>query len=279
MRYEVTYKIEKKEERMVPKRFAVIGKPVAHSLSPIIHQHFAHQTNIHLSYEKIMGDDQFFEQQVSDFFIHNGKGLNITLPFKLRALAMAQQSTSRCQLAGAANTLWMQDNKLYADNTDGVGLLRDLTRYIELQGKNILILGTGGAARGIIHPLLTAHPITITVASRTIEKAIVLQSDFPQIKCASLDTLSGKFDLILNATSASLEGKTILLPTKVMSQKPVCYDLAYKQKEETPFVQYAKNLGCTAIDGIGMLVEQAAEAFFIWNEVMPETEPVLELLS
>ncbi|MCL9683786.1 shikimate dehydrogenase [Legionella maioricensis] len=260
------------------KRFAVIGNPITHSLSPVIHQHFAHQMNIELTYEKIKGDEQHFEQQVSDFFIRDGKGLNVTLPFKQRAFAMAQKSTLRCQLAGAANTLWLQENQLHADNTDGIGLIRDLTRYIELQGKNILILGAGGAARGIIHPLLGANPHTLTVANRTVEKVIELQRDFPLVRCSELDKVTGSFDLIINATSASLAGKTVSVPENVMSQKPVCYDLAYKQKEPTPFVHYAKNWGCDAVDGIGMLVEQAAEAFFIWNAVMPETEPVLSLL-
>ncbi|CEG58848.1 shikimate dehydrogenase [Legionella fallonii] len=264
---------------MTSKRFAVIGNPITHSLSPIIHQSFAHQAKIELSYDKIQGDERLFEQQVSDFFIHKGKGLNVTLPFKQRAFAMAQHRTERCLLAGAANTLWICDNKLYADNTDGIGLIRDLTRYIDLPGKRILILGTGGAARGIIHPLLAANPETLTVASRTVAKAIALQNDFPQIKYAGLDTLSELFDLIINATSASLEGNTIFLPEQVMSYKPVCYDLAYQQKQATPFVDYAKNLGCVAIDGIGMLVEQAAEAFFIWNGVKPKTESVLQLLQ
>lgn len=260
------------------KRFAVMGNPITHSLSPIIHQYFAHQMNIELTYEKIKGDEQQFEQQVSDFFIQDGKGLNVTLPFKQRAFAMAQKSTSRCQLAGAANTLWLQEKQLNADNTDGIGLIRDLTRYIELQGKNILILGAGGAARGIIHPLLASNPNIVTVANRTVEKLIELKSDFPQLRCSDLDNLSGDFDLIINATSASLEGKTISVPVHVISQKPLCYDLAYKQKEPTPFVDYAKNWGCDAVDGMGMLVEQAAEAFFIWNGVMPETESVLTLL-
>ena len=147
--------------------------------------------NIELTYEKIKGDEQCFEQQVSDFFTRDGKGLNVTLPFKQRAFAMAQKSTPRCQLARAANTLWLQENQLHADNTDGIGLIRDLTRYIELRGKNILILGAGGAARGIIHPLLASNPDTLIIANRTIEKVIELQSDFPQLRCSDLDSLSG----------------------------------------------------------------------------------------
>ena len=258
--------------------FAVIGKPITHSLSPVIHQYFARQTNILLTYEKIEGDEHLFEQQVSDFFTYDGKGLNVTLPFKQRAFAMAQKSTLRCQLAGAANTLWVQDNQLNADNTDGIGLIRDLSRYIKLPGKNILILGTGGAARGIIHPLLAIKPSSLTVANRTVENAAKLKDDFPQINYCGLDNLSGEFDLIINATSASLAGKTISLPGQIMLQKPFCYDLAYQKKEDTPFVGYGKSLGCETADGMGMLVEQAAEAFFIWNKVRPETESLLALL-
>lgn len=260
------------------KRFAVIGNPVSHSLSPVIHQYFARQTDIKLTYEKVKGDEVLFEQQVSDFFIDHGKGLNITLPFKQKAFAMAQKRTTRCQLAGAANTLWLQENQLYADNTDGIGLINDLTHYLQLKDKKILILGAGGAARGIIHPLLAINPSVLTVANRTVAKAEELKNDFPLIKCTGFDNLSGAFDLIINATSASLEGATIFLPEHIMAQKPVCYDLAYKKNEPTPFVTYARNLGCQAIDGMGMLVEQAAEAFFIWNGVRPETRPVLELL-
>jgi len=149
---------------------------------------------------------------------------------------------------------------------------------MDLAGKNILILGTGGAARGIIYPLLAINPSSLTVANRTIEKAAKLQEDFPQIHYSGLDIISGVFDLIINATSASLEGKAVTLPEQVMLQQPFCYDLAYKKKEETPFVAYAKSRGCEAIDGMGMLVEQAAEAFFIWNKVMPETGALLALL-
>ena len=260
-------------------RFAVIGNPIMHSLSPIIHQYFAQQTHIKINYEKVEGNEQRFEQQVSDFFTQGGKGLNVTLPFKQRAFAMAQKSTARCLLAGAANTLWMQEGQLNADNTDGIGLIRDLTRYVELPGKDILILGAGGAARGIIHPLLAIKPRSLTIANRTLEKTIELQNDFPQVTYCGLDNVSGVFDLIINATSASLEGRVISLPQQVMSQKPFCYDLAYNQKKATPFVAYTKSLGCDAFDGIGMLVEQAAEAFFIWNKVMPDTEKVLELLA
>lgn len=259
-------------------RFAVIGNPIAHSLSPVIHQAFAKQVNIQLTYEKIKADDPSFELLVSDFFAQDGKGLNITLPFKQRAFAMAQQSSFRCQQAGAANTLWMQANQLHADNTDGIGLIRDLSRYLSVNGKRVLILGAGGAARGIISPLLENRPAELIIANRTSAKAEEFQRAFPQTQCLGFDEIEGQFDLVINATSASLVGEFVALPDECMSAKPFCYDLSYKQHGATAFVQYARESDCDAVDGLGMLVEQAAEAFFIWNGIMPETEEVLTLL-
>ncbi len=259
-------------------RFAVIGNPIAHSLSPIIHQCFAKQVNIQLTYEKIKADEPSFEKQVSDFFTQNGKGLNVTLPFKQRAFAMAQQCSLRCKKAGAANTLWMDANQLHADNTDGVGFIRDVQQFICVEGKRVLILGAGGAARGIVYPLLENHPSELIIANRTLAKAEEFQRAFPQTKCLSLNEIEGQFDLVINATSASLAGEFVVLPAECMSAKPFCYDLSYKQNGITAFVQYARELSCDAVDGLGMLVEQAAEAFFIWHGIMPATKEVLTLL-
>lgn len=259
-------------------RFAVIGNPIAHSLSPIIHQCFAKQVNIQLTYEKIKADDPSFEKQVSDFFTQNGKGLNVTLPFKQRAFAMAQQCSLRCKKAGAANTLWMEANQLHADNTDGIGFIRDVQQFISVKGKRVLILGAGGAARGIVYPLLENHPSELIIANRTLAKAEEFQRAFPQTKCLSLNEIEGQFDLVINATSASLAGEFVALPAECMSAKPFCYDLSYKQNGITAFVKYARELTCDAVDGLGMLVEQAAEAFFIWHGIMPATKEVLTLL-
>ncbi|MCW8445016.1 shikimate dehydrogenase [Fluoribacter gormanii] len=259
-------------------RFAVIGNPIAHSLSPIIHQCFAKQVNVRLTYEKIKGEDSTFEQQVSDFFTVDGKGLNVTVPFKQRAFVMAQHCSARCTKAGAANTLWMEANQLHADNTDGVGFIRDLHRYISVENKRVLMLGAGGAARGIVYPILENHPAELIIANRTVAKAEAFQRAFPQTKCVNLHEVDGPFDLVINATSASLAGEFVTLPAECMSGKPFCYDLSYKQNESTAFVQYARGLGCQAVDGLGMLVEQAAESFFIWHGIMPETEEVLALL-
>ena len=272
-----------------------------------------------LTYEKIQAQQQSFAVQVSDFFTQGGKGLNITLPFKQMAFALAQRSTPRCKAAAAANTLWMQDNLLHADNTDGVGLIRDLSRYSALEapkpqsglqhqitnqesfirhcvipsprirgegnnkgryleGMRILILGAGGAARGIIHPLLASRPASLAITNRTVAKMAEFRLDFPEVQCIDFNHLSGEFDLIINATSASLVGEFVALPQECLLQKPLCYDLAYNQHEATPFVHYARGLGCDAVDGLGMLVEQAAEAFFIWHGVMPKTQDVLTFL-
>ncbi|MBI2786820.1 MAG: shikimate dehydrogenase [Legionella longbeachae] len=259
-------------------RFAVIGNPITHSLSPVIHHYFAKQMDVQLIYEKIKADEQSFEWQVSDFFAQNGKGLNITLPFKQNAFSMAAQSTFRCKQAGAANTLWMEGNQLHADNTDGIGFIRDLNRYIRVQDKRILILGAGGATRGLIYPILENNPAALIVANRTLAKAEELQIAFPQIKCIGLHEITGTFDVVINATSASFSGEVVTVPRECMSTKPFCYDLSYSQDGSTHFVQYARDSGCEAVDGLGMLVEQAAEAFFIWHGLMPETKEVLRFL-
>lgn len=260
-------------------RCAVIGAPIDHSLSPIIHQHFANQIGMSLDYQKIHGDEQGFEAQVRQFFKAKGRGLNITLPYKLRAFAMANHHSSRCLEARAANTLWLQDDKLCADNTDGIGLLHDLARFIDITAKRVLILGAGGAARGIIGPLLNAKVASLTVSNRTIEKALALAHDFPQIDYQPLLASKTEFDVIINATSASLAGTSVTLPIDDGQNKPFFYDLAYNIKQDTPFVASAKAMGCMAVDGLGMLIEQAAEAFYLWHGVRPDTECVRDVLG
>ncbi|MFJ1268438.1 shikimate dehydrogenase [Legionella lytica] len=259
-------------------RFAVMGNPIDHSLSPVIHQYFAKQAGIQLTYAKIKADEQSFEQQLTDFFHQQGRGVNVTLPFKQRAFVMAKQVSERCQQAGAANTLWMHNNQLHADNTDGVGLLRDLHHHINLLGKRVAILGAGGAARGIIHPLLQNKLAELVIVNRTPAKGLELQQLFSQIHVQNINELRGAFDLIINATSASLAGELPSLPPECLIEKPFCYDLSYKKQGDTAFVHYAKEQGCDAVDGLGMLVEQAAEAFLIWHGFKPETQTVLKHL-
>lgn len=257
---------------------AVIGNPIAHSLSPLIHQYFAEQAGLALTYTKIQGDDQGFEEQVKCFFNQGGKGLNITAPYKERAFAMALLKTPRCQQALSANTLWMKDGQLSADNTDGVGLINDLKRSIDLASKRLLICGAGGATRGIIMPLFEAKAAKITVVNRTLEKAQRLLTDFPFIHCIATDAIESSIDVIINATSANFEGETWVFPDNLMETKPFCYDLAYAVDEPTAFVHYAIKQDCPAVDGLGMLVEQAAESFFIWHGFRPETASVLNCL-
>lgn len=252
--------------------FAVIGNPIHHSLSPLIHTLFAKQTNVKLTYQTMQMDLDHFEQQVHDFFKNGGAGLNITSPGKERAFAMSDVATSRCLKAKAANTLWHDGTKLYTDNTDGIGLVRDLTRYIPLQDKNILILGAGGAARGILTPLLEAKPNALTLANRTMTKALALSQEFPPVIVSQLHNLDSSFDLIINATSASIINQALALPTSIVTANTVCFDLSYQQQGTTPFVAWAKEQGCVAVDGLGMLIEQAAEAFYIWHKIHPNTE-------
>lgn len=259
-------------------RFAVIGNPIAHSLSPIIHQHFAEQFGIELSYKKIEGSLPNFEAQVLDFFASGGKGLNVTLPFKERAFAMVAWRTPRCERAHAANTLWSSANELYADNTDGIGLIRDLANYLDLTGKKVLLIGAGGAARGIIMPLFDAKIAELRIVNRTVEKAKQLSMEFPCLKTCSFDELKDSYDVIINATSASLTSDNLMLSPTLLHHETLCYDLAYNREKPTPFVAWARAQAVTAVDGLGMLVEQAAEAFFIWHNLRPETRQVIDVL-
>lgn len=263
----------------MPLQFAVIGNPIEHSRSPDIHHLFGQETGISLNYIKILSKEADFESQVNDFFIQGGKGLNVTLPFKQRAYAMAKNHTPRCQAAKAANTLWMNERReLCADNTDGVGLVRDLSRHIQLPGSRILILGAGGAARGIINPLLEQGLSQLTIANRTEETLAALKDDFPVIECMGLDTLSGNYTLIINATSAGYTEKFIQLPDAILASQPLCYDLSYNLKESTPFVHYGRANGCQAVDGFGMLVEQAAESFYVWSQIRPHIDNIINKL-
>lgn len=253
-------------------QYAVMGNPISHSLSPLIHHFFAKQTGIALQYDKIEVPIPLFEQYVFNFFKRpESKGLNITLPFKERSFNMADWKSPQSQEAGAANTLWFKEGKLFADNTDGIGLIRDLKHYIELPNKTILLLGAGGAARGILGSLLASRPKAIILSNRSMDKAVALKKMFPSIITCGLDALTDAYDIIINATSASLQEKNMQLPENILANHPFCYDLAYNTTHKTPFVQWAINHGSQAVDGIGMLIEQAAEAFNIWHHVMPDT--------
>lgn len=252
----------------------VIGKPINHSLSPTIHQLFAKQAGILLAYEKIEGDETNFENQVEQFFKEEGLGLNITLPFKQRAFNLCQLRSPRCEQAKAANTITRSHTTLSLDNTDGAGLLKDLSQRVNLTHKKVLILGAGGAARGIINPLLMAGVAELWLTNRTFAKAELIKSDFPTLHVQPIDQIEQSFDLIINATSASLFEGDFSFVAHLLNAKPFCYDLAYSLTKPTSFVTYALERHCDAQDGLGMLIEQAALSFFIWHGFMPDTSKI-----
>lgn len=267
-------------------RYAVIGNPIAHSLSPRIHSLFAQQTQQNLTYDAILAPKDGFAAAVERFRSEGGKGLNITLPFKLTAWTFVDERSERAQRARAVNTIVLRsDNRSYGDNTDGIGLLRDLTHNLSLvlKGLDVLILGAGGAVRGILGPLLAAQPGRVVIANRTVERAVDLKDDFADtgnIEARGFEDLSGHaFDLILNGTSASVGGQVPPIPDGTMRAGGICYDLFYAQ-QPTAFVRWGQQHGAgRSLDGLGMLVEQAAESFRLWRGIRPHTLPVIRTLS
>lgn len=266
-------------------RYVVIGNPVEHSRSPRIHALFARQTGQSLRYEKLLASQDDFVGTVQRFQAEGGRGANVTLPFKLEALALCNTVSERARRAGAANTLTLTaDGKIAGDNTDGVGLLRDLRDNLglELNNLQLLVLGAGGAVRGVLQPLLEAAPAEICIANRTPAKAQALANDFSgdiPVQACSYDELEDKtFDLIINGTSCGLAGELPPLPDEVLRQGGVCYDMLYGATQ-TAFLRWATTHGAgVTADGLGMLVEQAAESFLRWRGVMPDTGPVLKQL-
>ncbi|MEO1889955.1 MAG: shikimate dehydrogenase [Cycloclasticus sp.] len=259
-------------------QYAVLGFPIGHSKSPVIHQQFAQQTNQSLVYKAIEVKPEAFDKTIADFFKANGKGVNCTVPLKELAFEKVDSLTERAKFSGAVNTIkLLDDGSLLGDNTDGVGLLSDLCEHLDLSlaGKRILVLGAGGAARGILGPLLEAKPSCLCLANRTVSKAQTMQQLFVpigDIQSSSYEALAGQqFDLIINATSASLTGDLPPLAKGLLAINGVCYDLAYSQ-QPTAFVRWGEEQGASlSIDGLGMLVEQAAHAFNVWRGVMPDT--------
>jgi len=266
-------------------RYAVMGNPIAHSKSPQIHQQFAEQTGEQLSYEKIKVETEVFVDAVTDFYHNNGKGLNITVPLKEEAFRLATKLTERAQRAGAVNTLILHtENNYTGDNTDGVGMVNDLTvnHSIELRDKDILILGAGGAVRGVLEPIITQQPARLIIANRTRERAENLANDFSdiaQIEVCDFSQLAGQqFDIIINGTSASLSGELPPLPDNLFKAQASAYDMMYG-KEDTPFMLWAKqNHASAVLDGLGMLVEQAAESFYCWRKVRPKTKSIIQAI-
>ena len=266
-------------------RYGVFGNPIGHSKSPLIHRLFAEQTGQLLSYEAMLAPLDDFRGVASAFFAAGGSGANVTVPFKEQAFALADQLSPRARRAGAVNTLKrLEDGALLGDNTDGAGLVRDLLHNagVTLRGQRILLLGAGGAVRGVLEPLLAEQPAALVIANRTVEKAEQLAhefSDLGPVVASGFDWLDEPVDLIINGTSASLGGERPPLAGSLVQQgHTCCYDMMYS-REQTPFNRWAAELGARqTLDGLGMLVEQAAEAFFLWRGVRPQTRPVLDCL-
>ncbi len=266
-------------------QYAVAGHPISHSRSPFIHRLFAQQTSEALNYDALDIAPEDFATAVSQFRAAGGLGLNITLPLKELAYRYADECSSRVQQAGAANTLHFRDDgQAYADNTDGLGLIQDLTVNlgVGISGQRVLIIGAGGAARGVLAPLLNSQPDCLVIANRTASRAQQLCTEFNHSRLTSAafeDISQGHFDIVINATSASLQGQALPISERTFACGACCYDMLY-QYEPTAFLQQASSLGVSNIsDGRGMLVEQAAESFLIWRGVRPDTQPVITALS
>ncbi len=264
--------------------YAVIGNPIHHSKSPLIHAAFAKQTEQDLDYIAkeipLDGLEKGLKQLQHDDF----KGINVTVPFKEQVWQAITDKSPQATLAGAVNTVsFRADGSLYGDNTDGIGLCRDLTdnHNLDLANKRILLLGAGGAARGVIQPLLAYKPKQLIIANRTISKAkqlATLFDDFDPIQGCGFKDLDSEFDLIINATAASLQGDVPPLPDAILAKNGICYDMMYSDVD-TVFITWAKQHGAAkTVDGLGMLVEQAAEAFYIWRGIRPETQAVMQKL-
>ena len=267
-------------------RYGVMGYPVSHSRSPVIHRLFAAQTNQDMQYELLQVSPEKLETAVRQFQRTGGKGLNITVPHKSEVTRLVDELSERASTAGAVNTLSFNDGAIIGDNTDGFGLLRDLSVNLELslEGANILVLGAGGATRGIVAPLLELKPASLRIANRTLGKAQALADHFsrsgPVTACRfNVVPVTDQYDLIINATSAGVHGEEPPYPAAAVSEETVCYDLSYGLKA-TPFSLWAREHGAAmAVMGWGMLVEQAAESFRIWRGVSPDTTEVLSKLK
>lgn len=266
-------------------RYAVMGNPIGHSKSPYIHTRFAEQTGEDLVYDAILVEPGDFPAAVARFRAAGGKGLNVTVPFKQEAWALAQRRSGRAERAGAVNTLrWESDGTLYGDTTDGIGLIRDLkdNHGVQLTGRRLLLLGAGGAVRGVLEPLLAEEPLELVIANRTVARAEELADTFAglgPIRACGFEALAERqFDVVINGTAASLQGEVPPLPAGVLAGGAVCHDMMYG-KEPTAFLRWATAAGATqTLDGLGMLVEQAAESFYLWRGVRPATTPVIAAL-
>lgn len=266
-------------------RYAVIGNPIRHSKSPLIHAAFASATGADLTYEALLAPLDGFATTLRAFIAAGGRGVNVTVPFKQEAYELADEAAESARNALAANVLDVRDGRIVAHNTDGIGLLRDLTVNLgcAVRGRRVLLMGAGGASWGVAGPLLDSEPRQFTVANRTVDKAVALARHFtrPGAACvpeakAYADLAGGAYDIVINATSAGLADAMPPLPAGIFAAGAHAYDMVYGR--ETPFMRYARSHGARAVDGLGMLVEQAAESFYIWRGIRPDTAPVIALL-
>jgi shikimate dehydrogenase len=270
---------------VAPDRYAVIGNPISHSKSPFIHTEFARQTGQRMEYTAIQVDAGGFDQAVGNFQASGGKGLNITVPFKQEAWRLVDSHSPDATRAGAVNTIVFQDDgRLHGDNTDGIGLIQDIciNHQYQIRGQRVLLMGAGGAARGILQPLLNEGPSQLVIANRTADRASALATDYNNeiaVTGIGYPELQGRqFDLIINATAASLQGQLPPLPDNILAPQACCYDLMYA-REPTVFLQWAQQHNADlCLDGLGMLVEQAAAAFELWRRVRPDSIAVIRLL-
>ncbi|SET69374.1 shikimate dehydrogenase [Thalassotalea agarivorans] len=262
-------------------KYRVFGNPIKQSKSPVIHRAFAQALNQDIEYDKYAPEVDSFAQAVQAFIAEGGKGANVTAPFKEEAMRLCDELSEVAAKSGAVNTLSFKGGKIYGDNTDGFGLVQDLlTQGVSLSQANILMLGAGGAAKGVVASLLAEKPLSLTIANRTKAKATLLaeQADSDIVSGCGFDELTGSYDLIINATSSSLSGKIPEIPTNIINEDVCCYDMSYS-KAPTPFLTWARQQGATkVIDGLGMLVGQAAKSFSIWRNHMPQVAPVLTML-
>ena len=264
------------------KKYAVIGNPVQHSLSPIIHTQFAEQFGFSITYEKILSPLGDFAKDSEKFIDSGGLGFNITLPYKVNAYEFCSKLTLNAEAAGAVNTIKVERNEIFGDNTDGIGLVKDFKKNLQqsFEGKEVLIIGAGGATQGILKPILDCNPEKIFLANRTKDKSLKLSQKFSKYGkvCGfGLDQIKAKsVDIVINATGASLDGKMPEI-TGGVAQGAFCYDLMYGV--ETPFIKWAKENSASKVsDGLGMLVEQAASSFTFWHSKTPDTKEVIKLI-
>lgn len=265
-------------------RYVLFGNPVSQSKSPAIHAEFARQFDQDMTYDVLLAPIDGFETAVHDFIASGGKGCNITAPFKMEAFDLATEKRPRAEIAGAVNTLKFEDGKIIADNFDGLGLINDIQRNkgVSIAGKRVLIVGAGGATRGCVLPFLEENPASLTIANRTLSNAEAIRdrlADYGVIETCGLDDLSAGYDIVLNATSTSLRDECPAIPPAVFDNCVLAYEMTYG-KGLTPFLKMARDSGVANLtDGVGMLVEQAAEGFQLWRGMRPDTSGLIEKLN